>query len=122
MHESLCSKFSDETEVSLDRVYWERKVADQARAKELPQRRAALLEGLATHRNAPLSQLQSLSATEELAAELATRMDAVLRGRLPCTSLDGWVHPLLLRLRHLRKYQSVEFQEVAESVRGFQRL
>ena len=38
VHESLCSKFSDETEVSLDHVYWERKIADQARVQELPQR------------------------------------------------------------------------------------
>ena len=73
VHESLCSKFSDETEVSLDRVYWERKVADQARAKELPQRRAALLEGLATHRNAPLSQLQSL---RQMARALQPRLEA----------------------------------------------
>ena len=62
VHESLCSKFSDETEVQLDRHYWERVVArncpqQEAAAKGLA---TAVLEGLATHRHGPLSELQNL--------------------------------------------------------------
>ena len=65
VHESLCSKFSDDTEVQLSLHYsafWERLAQ-----RKCPQRKAvakdlatAVLEGLATHRNGPLSELQSL--------------------------------------------------------------
>jgi hypothetical protein len=62
VHESLCSKFSDETEVQLNRQHWERVVA-----RNCPQREAvakglatAVLEGLATHRHGPLSELRNL--------------------------------------------------------------
>ena len=62
VHESLCSKFSDETEVQLDRHHWERVVARNCPQREAAAKglAAAVLEGLATHRHGPLSELQNL--------------------------------------------------------------
>ena len=74
VHESLCSKFSDETEVQLNRHYWERVVARNCPKREAAAKglATAVLEGLATHRHGPLSELRNLQVmTRDLKPGLA---------------------------------------------------